>query len=98
MRISKSERIHLRSSSNPFGSKILLNGEDHKKYTIQARIGIKGEAFFEALIADYSLTDHFVGPNDIGIHYIFEWAIGDPPTGVVFSVQVKTFTVTNVNK
>src|SRR5260370_9753942 len=98
MRISKSERIHLRSSSNPFGSKILVNGEDHKKYTIQARIGIKGEAFFEALIADYSLPHHVVGPKDIGIDYNCEWVYGEAPTGVLFAAQVKTFTVENANK
>ena len=68
-----------------------MNDAKHKKYTVQARTGIKGEAFFEALIADYSLPHHIVGPKDIGIDYICEWVYGDEPTGILYAVQVKTF-------
>jgi len=70
-----------------------VNDEPHKKYTRQARTGIKGEAFFEALVADYAIPHHIVGPKDIGIDYICEWVHGDAPTGVLFAVQVKTYTV-----
>ena len=66
----------------------------HKKYTLQARTGIKGEAFFEALIADYALPHQIVGPKDIGIDYICEWVFGDKPTGILFGIQVKTFSST----
>lgn len=68
-----------------------MNDAQHKKYTVQARTGIKGEAFFEALIADYSLPHHIVGPKDMGIDYICEWVYGDSPTGILYAVQVKTF-------
>jgi hypothetical protein len=67
--------------------------EDYKKYTLQARTGIKGEAFFEALIADYALPHQIVGPKDIGIDYICEWVFGDKPTGILFGTQVKTFSI-----
>lgn len=63
---------------------------DYKKYTAQAKAAIKGEAFFEALISDYSVPHHIVGPKDIGIDYIWEWVYGDRPTGILYAVQVKT--------
>lgn len=68
-----------------------MSNEEFKKFTIQARRGIKGEAFFEALIVDYSLPHHIVGAKDLGIDYICEWINGDKPTGVLYAVQVKTF-------
>lgn len=63
---------------------------DYKKYTAQAKAAIKGEAFFEALVSDYSVPHHIVGPKDIGIDYICEWVYGDRPTGILYAVQVKT--------
>lgn len=67
-----------------------MSNEEFKKFTIQARRGIKGEAFFEALIVDYSLPHHIVGAKDLGIDYICEWVNGDEPTGILYAVQVKT--------
>jgi len=63
---------------------------DYKKYTAQAKAAIKGEAFFESLVSDYSVPHHIVGPKDIGIDYICEWVYGDRPTGILYAVQVKT--------
>ena len=65
--------------------------QDYKKYTRQARIGIKGEAFFESLICEYSIPHHVVGPKDVGIDYFCEWTFGDRPSGVLYAVQVKSF-------
>lgn len=62
----------------------------YKKYTIQARHGIKGEAFFESLIADYSLPHRISGSKDIGVDFICEWNFDDKPSGVLYIVQVKT--------
>ena len=63
----------------------------YKRYTIQARTGIRGEAFFELLVCNHCLPHHIVGSKDVGIDYICEWVYGDKPTGVLFAVQVKTF-------
>jgi hypothetical protein len=63
---------------------------DYKKYTAQAKAAIKGEAFFEALVSDYSVPHHIVGSKDVGIDYICEWVYGDKPTGILYAVQVKT--------
>jgi hypothetical protein len=70
-----------------------MTDSDYKKYTAQAKAAIKGEAFFEALISDYSVPHHIVGPKDVGIDYICEWAYGDKPTGILYAVQVKTISV-----
>jgi hypothetical protein len=67
-----------------------MTESDYKKYTAQAKAAIKGEAFFEALVSDYSLPHHIVGPKDVGIDYICEWVYGDRPTGILYAVQVKT--------
>ena len=69
---------------------------DYKKYTAQAKAGIKGEAFFQALVSDYSLPHHIVGSKDLGIDYICEWVYGDRPTGMLYAVQVKTLSADNV--
>jgi hypothetical protein len=68
-----------------------MNFDDYKKYTIQAKTGIKGEAFFELLLSEHALPHRIVGSKDIGIDYICEWTYGDKPTGILFAVQVKTF-------
>jgi len=68
-----------------------VTGDEYKKYTLQARRGIKGEAFFESLVCEYSIPHHVVGPKDVGIDYFCEWVHGDRPTGVLYAVQVKTF-------
>ncbi len=57
-----------------------MTDSGYKKYTAQAKAGIKGESFFEALVSDYSLPHHIVGLKDIGIDYICEWVYGDKPT------------------
>lgn len=65
--------------------------DNYKKYTIQAKRGIKGEAFFESLIVDYSLPHQIVGSKDIGLDYICEWVYPNKPSGILFAVQIKTF-------
>jgi hypothetical protein len=65
--------------------------DDFKKYTLQAKRGIKGEAFFESLVSDYCLPHHIVGPKDLGIDYICQWVYDDKPTSVLYAAQVKTF-------
>jgi hypothetical protein len=71
-----------------------MNDKGYKQYTIQARTCIKGEAFFESLVSDYSVPHHISGPKDLGLDYICEWVYGDEPTGILYAVQVKTYTVT----
>jgi hypothetical protein len=66
----------------------------YKKYTAQAKSGIKGEAFFESMIAEYAIPHRVVGHADIGIDYFCEWVYGDRPAGVLFAVQVKTLSAT----
>jgi hypothetical protein len=73
-----------------------MSEDKYKKYTIQAKRSIKGEAFFESLISDYSIPHSILGPKDIGIDYICEWVYGDKPTGILFAVQVKTLSGENV--
>lgn len=71
------------------------NQPSGKRVTIQARTCIKGEAFFESLMADYALPHHVVGPKDVGVDYFCEWLYGDEPTGAFFAAQIKTFTISN---
>jgi hypothetical protein len=73
-----------------------MTDSGYKKFTAQAKTAIKGEAFFEALVSDYSLPHHIVGSKDLGIDYICEWVYGDQPTGVLYAVQVKTLSQQNV--
>jgi len=65
--------------------------KQNKKITRQAKIGIKGEAFFESIICEYAIPHHVVGPKDMGIDFICEWIHGENPTGVLFAAQIKTF-------
>lgn len=64
-----------------------------KKYTIQAKTCIKGESFFESIISDYCIPHHITGQKDIGLDYICEWVYGNNPTGFLFGVQIKTFSL-----
>lgn len=75
-----------------------MNKAIYKKYTLQAKRGIKGEAFFESLISDYALPHRIVGPKDLGIDYICEWVYGDKPAGLLFAIQIKTLSRTNIKK
>jgi len=68
-----------------------MKSEGYKKYTEQAKRAIKGEAFFESLVAEYSLPNQIVGLKDIGIDYICQWIYGNKPTWILYAVQVKTF-------
>lgn len=70
----------------------------NKEFTAQAKASIKGEAFFESLVSDYSIPHHIVGLKDVGIDYICEWVYGDRPTGILYAVQVKTFSQPNFSK
>ena len=72
-----------------------MDSDGYKRYTAQAKSGIRGEAFFELLITDYALPHRIVGSKDIGIDYICEWVYGDKPTGILFIVQIKTFASAN---
>lgn len=67
------------------------NNINYKKYTIQAKTGIKGEYFFGSLVSDYCIPHKINGSKDLGLDYICEWVYNDRPTGVLFAVQVKTF-------
>jgi hypothetical protein len=71
------------------------NENAYKKYTLQAKRGIKGEAFFESLISQYALANHIVGPKDLGIDFICQWVYEGRPTEILFAVQIKTFDVDN---
>ena len=65
--------------------------EDYKHFTEKAKRGIKGESFFESLIAEYSIPIQVAGLKDVGIDYICQWVVDDKPTEVLFAAQVKTF-------
>jgi len=71
-----------------------MSTNKNMKYTVQAQTGIRGEAFFESIIAKYAIPHHIVGQKDIGIDYICEWVTGDNPTGILFSAQIKTYSCT----
>lgn len=73
-----------------------MRSDDYKRYTAQAKSGIKGEAFFESIISDYCIPHKVTGPKDIGIDYFCEWVFDDKPTGVLFAAQIKTFSKNNV--
>ena len=68
-----------------------MNSQKSKKYTEQAKLGIKGEAFFESIICEHAIPHHVEGLKDIGIDFICQWVHGTIPTSVFFAVQVKTF-------
>lgn len=65
---------------------------EYKKYTDNARRGIKGEAFFESLVVDHAIPHRIARQNDLGIDFLCEWVHGDRPTGILFSAQIKTTT------
>lgn len=62
----------------------------YKKYSLQGKLGIRGEAFFESLIAGHAIPHHVTGSKDLGIDYFCEWVDDDKPTGILFAIQVKT--------
>jgi len=66
--------------------------EEYKKFTVRARRGIKGEAFFESLIVSHAIPHRIARQNDLGIDFICEWIHKDNPTGIIFLAQVKTTT------
>ena len=68
-----------------------MTDSDYEKYTAQAKAGIKGEAFFEALVSDYSIPHHILGLKDVGIDYLCEWVYGDKPTGILRGSGKDTF-------
>jgi len=68
------------------------------KFTVQAKTCIKGEAFFESLIAEYAIPHHIEGAKDLGADYLCEWSYDDKPSGILFAAQVKTFKVKGRNK
>jgi hypothetical protein len=78
------------------GNEFRVESNEYKKFTAQAKAQIKGEAFFESLVSNYSLPHHIVGLKDLGIDYICEWVYGDRPTGILYAVQVKTLSQENV--
>jgi hypothetical protein len=68
------------------------------KFTVQAKTCIKGKAFFESLIAEYTIPHHIGGAKDLGADYLCERSYDDEPSGILFTAQVKTFTVKGRNK
>ncbi len=62
----------------------------YKKYTRQAKAGIKGESFFESLISEYAIPHKISGSKDLGLDFICEWVFEDKPCGILFGVQIKT--------
>ena len=42
-------------------------------------------------MSDFAIPHHIVGQKDVGIDYICEWVFGEKPSGVLFAVQIKTF-------
>jgi hypothetical protein len=78
------------------GNEFRVKSNEYKKFTAQAKAGVKGEAFFESLVSDYSLPHHIVGSKDLGIDYMCEWVYGDTPTGILYAVQVKTLSQQNL--
>jgi hypothetical protein len=70
--------------------------EEYKKYTQEAKRGIKGEAFFESLIVGHAIPHRIARQNDLGIDFLCEWVSGDRPTGILFVAQVKSRTTDKV--
>jgi hypothetical protein len=69
-----------------------MAGDDHKKYTEQARRGVRGEAYFESLMVEHAIPHRIARQNDLGVDFLCEWVYGDRPTGILFSAQVKSTT------
>lgn len=69
---------------------------DYKKYTEDARRGIKGESFFETLIVENAIPHRIARQNDLGIDFLCEWINGDCPSGILFLAQIKTTTIETV--
>jgi hypothetical protein len=69
---------------------------EYRKYTNEARRGIKGEAFFETLMVDHAIPHRIARQNDVGVDFLCEWTHGDRPCGVLFTAQVKSTTLANV--
>ena len=44
------------------------------KFTVQAKTCIKGEAFFESLLAEYAIPHHIQGAKDLGADYLCQWS------------------------
>ena len=64
--------------------------DDYKKYTEKARLGIKGEAYFESHIVEHDIPHRIDRKNDLGVDFLCEWIYGDKPRGVLFVAQVKS--------
>jgi hypothetical protein len=79
----------------PAEQQVTPNRAEFKKYSQQAKTGIRGEAYFEMLLSQFAIPHHVTGPKDLGIDYFCEWANGDRPSGVLFAVQIKTFRTTS---
>ena len=87
-------RLH---SLDPLREKRLGNAV-MSKFTVQAKTCIKGEAFFESLLAEYAIPHHIQGAKDLGADYLCQWSYSDEPSGVLFTAQVKSFKVKGRNK
>jgi hypothetical protein len=68
----------------------------YKRYTQEARRGIKGEAYFESLVVGHAIPHRIARQNDLGIDFLCEWVCGDHPTGILFSAQIKSRTSESV--
>jgi len=68
-----------------------MSSEPYAQFTTEAKRCIKGESFFESIMCEFAIPHHIVGQKDIGIDYICEWVSDKKPSGVLFAVQIKTF-------
>ncbi len=75
----------------------MMNDSRYKKYTKEIQLSNKGEAFFESLVSNYCIPHKIAVPKDLGIDFICEWTFGDKPTGVLFGIQIKTYSRSSVS-
>lgn len=64
--------------------------KETKKHIKTARIGIKGEAYFEYLMSDKAIVHKISTNKDTGVDFLCHWLEDDMPTRKMFAVQVKT--------
>ena len=71
-----------------------LRGSERVPCVIPARSRSSGsgEAFFESLVVDYAIPHRIARQNDLGIDFLCEWIYRDRPSGILFSIQIKTTT------
>jgi len=61
-----------------------------KRHLRTARVGIKGEAYFELLMSDNAIVHKITTNKDTGVDFLCHWLDEDMPSNKMFAVQVKT--------